>query len=559
MLALKSAACIIKIILKRGGNFVKTKRILVAGLALATAVGTNAMIFSPTFAVSNISITSPTKGSVETIEYGDDGTYSIKLKVKNNSDTEQEIYNCYVDQSATSPFVVDGSSASLTKIAANVEAESGCVFKLRATESGTPNELGTYSGKIGLRYRTTGTSEKNNTNINFSVKIDKKSLEIPAPVDYVYDGTVKQRAFAPTIDENLITVSGKRDSAIDRNEYKYTLTLNDITHYQWDDGTTDAIVGHWRILRASIDPSVTMDDWTYGEEANTPVVEGNLGNGEETYTYIDTTTGTESADVPTEAGDYKVCVAIAKTANYKEHSKVCDEFTIEKADLDLNLTMEDWVYGDEANEPVLTGNIGGGKVTYKYKSDKKVKETPVNAGYYRVCATVAETANYNSGRACTSFNIERRPITVFIKGKTSTFIYDGLEKSVSGYTAEFSEEEYADEIDFNVNKNIFNVIKATEVGTYTDTLIDEDFTSETHRNFAVTFEVTPNVLIIKEQPVAETTEFKTVSTSVAAPETGTFTNVVKTTDDGSASATVAMAVITAITACGIAVAYKARR
>ncbi len=369
----------------------------------------------------------------------------------------------------------------MTKIAANVEAESGCVFKLRATESGTPNELGTYSGKIGLRYRTTGTSEKNNTNINFSVKIDKKSLEIPAPVDYVYDGTIKQRAFTPTIDENLITVSGKRDSATDRNEYKYTLTLNDITHYQWDDGTTDAIVGHWRILRASIDPSVTMDDWTYGEEANTPVVEGNLGNGEETYTYIDTTTGTESADVPTEAGDYKVCVAIAKTANY------------------------------------------------------------------------------NSGRACTSFNIERRPITVFIKGKTSTFIYDGLEKSVSGYTAEFSEEEYADEIDFNVNKNIFNVIKATEVGTYTDTLIDEDFTSEIHRNFAVTFEVTPNVLIIKEQPVAETTEFKTVSTSVATPETGTFTNVAKTTDDGSASVTVAMAVIAAITACGIAVAYEARR
>ncbi len=55
----------------------KAKRILTVGLALATVAGTNAAFFVPTFAATsnNISITSPAKGSTETIEYGDDGTY----------------------------------------------------------------------------------------------------------------------------------------------------------------------------------------------------------------------------------------------------------------------------------------------------------------------------------------------------------------------------------------------------------------------------------------------------------------------------------------------------
>ena len=38
-------------------------------------------------------------------------------------------------------------------------------------------------------------------------------------------------------------------------------------------------------VKNPITPAVTLAGWTYGETANTPVVTGNVGNGEVTFTY----------------------------------------------------------------------------------------------------------------------------------------------------------------------------------------------------------------------------------------------------------------------------------
>ena len=72
------------------------------------------------------------------------------------------------------------------------------------------------------------------------------------------------------------------------------------------------------ISRASISPTVSLEGWTYGEDARTPGVEGNTGNGAVTYTYKakDAEDTTYSATVPTDAGEYTVRAEIAETANY---------------------------------------------------------------------------------------------------------------------------------------------------------------------------------------------------------------------------------------------------
>ena len=66
-------------------------------------------------------------------------------------------------------------------------------------------------------------------------------------------------------------------------------------------------------------------------------------------------------------------------------------------------------FGAAPNAPVVTGNLGNGAVTYSYApagSDDFSETVPTQPGTYAVKASVAETANYQSGEASGEFAIE---------------------------------------------------------------------------------------------------------------------------------------------------------
>ena len=74
------------------------------------------------------------------------------------------------------------------------------------------------------------------------------------------------------------------------------------------------------------------------------------------------------------------------------------------------VTLEDWVYGEEPNEPVVEGNPGKAEVTFEYKpadadDEEYTEEVPVNGGAYIVRATVAASYPYLSGQAEAEFSI----------------------------------------------------------------------------------------------------------------------------------------------------------
>ena len=124
----------------------------------------------------------------------------------------------------------------------------------------------------------------------------------------------------------------------------------------------------YTIAKADINPTVSLEGWTYGETAKTPVVTGNPGEGEVTFTYAKQ--GVKggipfSETVPTDAGNYVVKATIAATANYNG-GEATAEFTIAKADIEPTVTLEGWTYGETAKTPVVTGNSGNGDVTYTY-------------------------------------------------------------------------------------------------------------------------------------------------------------------------------------------------
>ena len=170
---------------------------------------------------------------------------------------------------------------------------------------------------------------------------------------------------------------------------------------------------NFTIGKADIIMTASMTDWTYGENASTPSVDGNSGSGDVTYTYKvkGADDDTYSENKPTNAGAYTMKAVVGETANYKGGSATVD-FTISKADITVTASMTDWTYGENAGTPSVSGNSGSGSVTYYYKVKNAADNTytitkPSNAGTYTMKAVVAETANYNGGNATVDFTIAK--------------------------------------------------------------------------------------------------------------------------------------------------------
>ncbi len=229
-------------------------------------------------------------------------------------------------------------------------------------------------------------------------------------------------------------VDGETASAIDDpiNVGNYNVVVTGLGNY------TGSATKSFAITKAPLENlSVSIQGWTYGEQASEPVVEGNEGEGGETF-YFKAKNADDSKYsevVPEDAGDYTIKVVVAETANYASGSATAD-FTISKAYLtvegvrELTVSITGWKYGAEHAGPTVSGNLGNADVTYTYKDGKDDQAefsvtVPTTVGSYIVKATVAESDNYFGGEAYNEFSIEKgdipTPTVSTIDGQT----YDG--------------------------------------------------------------------------------------------------------------------------------------
>ncbi|SDA31923.1 hypothetical protein SAMN02910446_03528 [Ruminococcus sp. YE78] len=220
------------------------------------------------------------------------------------------------------------------------------------------------------------------------------------------------------------------------------------------------------IKKDDINVGVDIQGWTFGNEANTPEVTGNTGNGEVTFKYkakgADDSTYTET--VPTDAGTYVVKAEVAETTNYNGGSATT-EFSITKGNINVGVTLDGWTYGDEANTPNVTGNTGNGTVTFKYKAKGAADSTytttvPTNAGTYVVKAEVIDTTNYKGGSATAEFTIAKADITAGVT-------LDGWVAGVEANTPEVSGNTD------NGTVTIKYKAKGADDSTYTETVPTE--------------------------------------------------------------------------------------
>lgn len=156
------------------------------------------------------------------------------------------------------------------------------------------------------------------------------------------------------------------------------------------------------IKKADFTPTVSIEGWTYGENAKQPSVSGNTSGGAVTYTYAAKDSDDFKTATPTDAGEYTVKATVAATGNYNAAAATAD-FTIAKRALTAAdftyATPTDLVYNGQAKAATVataTDVKGAGTVTVKYYSDadRTVEAEPIHAGTYYVGVTVTEGDNY---------------------------------------------------------------------------------------------------------------------------------------------------------------------
>lgn len=139
------------------------------------------------------------------------------------------------------------------------------------------------------------------------------------------------------------------------------------------------ISADFEIKKMEIDPTVTMDDWTYGQKANTPSITVKSGESDITASYdassytctyytdagcTDMTTAADGAatngGVPKNAGTYYVKVVVAENGNYAG-AEAETSFTIAPLPADLTWSKTDLIYtGSEQSVSATVANAREG-------------------------------------------------------------------------------------------------------------------------------------------------------------------------------------------------------
>ena len=376
------------------------------------------------------------------------GTYSITWDLKNKTNYKWND-NSTGTKSATwsiakkevgltwgnTSFTYDSTGKCPTATATGLVGSDTCTVSV----SGSQVNVGTHTASADSlsngNYKLPSAKTR-------SFIINKKDITITAK-----DQTI-------TYGNPIATGTGQvTNSGLGTADYLNQITLTPSTNQSTDNGTITPsaavirrngvdVTGNYNITyntgkltinKATPTPAVAIEGWTYQGDPNAPAVSGNPGSGEETFTYEGTandgTSYQASATPPTLAGSYTVTGHVAETANYNAADTQPTSFTVARKAIAPVVEIDGWTYGDAANAPSLTegSNPGEGGVTYAYTGTTvggaayDSADAPTEAGNYTVTASVAQTANYQSGTATADFTVARCPITVDVPAQSKTY------------------------------------------------------------------------------------------------------------------------------------------
>ena len=248
--------------------------------------------------------------------------------------------------------------------------------------------------------------------------------------------------------------------------------------------------------------NLALEGWTYGEEANTPVAEAKFAaEGEPTFTYSDSETGTFSEEVPTAAGTWYVKASVAETTNWAAAEKTIS-FEIAQAEATIATApvAKELVYNREAQELVEAGVSNDGTVMYSLTGEATdfAEEIPTgtDAGEYEVYYMVKGDANHTDLVVAEPVVVTIAPADVedIVAPVAINLTYNGYDQ-VLAEAATFEDEFVKGTFKYSVDggENWFDNIEditGKNAGEYT---IMTEFTPNKNHNEATVADVTVTI------------------------------------------------------------------
>ena len=424
-----------------------------------TAAQITELIFG-TASVENVAV-KVMKGEVEIsgdTTVSDAGVYNVTATANENYVFVADTVTQYTFEITKAPITLGvtvdgwtyGNEANDPVITGN--DGSGAVTYLYTGDGYSNAEAPTNAGTYSLKITVAETANYQGGSASCEFTIEKAVVTVPTIEDKAYTGEILTADIANTDEYEVVENNGGRDVAT----YDVVIRLKDADNYKWSDGTQTAdITLEFHIVASGNswinEPSI--DGWTYGETPAQPQYQAEKGNETAVVEFkLQSEADSEYRKVEDrsklDAGVYNMRVSVPKTEDYGGLSMVV-EFTVAKATIIVTVDIISWTYGDEANDPVITGNDGSGAVTYLYTGDGYSNaEAPTNAGTYSLEITVAETTNYFGATAEKEFTIAKKAITATVSATDAT--YDGIEHAA---TVSFDGKVGEDELTANLLYN----------------------------------------------------------------------------------------------------------
>ena len=254
--------------------------------------------------------------------------------------------------------------------------------------------------------------------------IQKAKLTKPTAVagnTYTYNGNEQIFAYESDIDASLITVSGNKQT--NAGDYNVTFTINYPTNYAWvdEDEAVTQITLPFNIAKAKQEVTVTVgENWTYDGTAKAAIVSGLVDEAMPTITYSGKTYATSNNTygptnvAPTQAGEYTVKVSWTETTNYLAGQADPVEFTIQKAEGSVSITINGTAYTEKvtayytgAAQTFVVSASGhtDGTITIGGTTTSTKTYSLTNAGTTDIEVIVAQTANYTEATATAEIEI----------------------------------------------------------------------------------------------------------------------------------------------------------
>ena len=237
-----------------------------------------------------------------------------------------------------------------------------------------------------------------------------------------------------------------------KNAGKYKVVIKVAADDNYKSGETEVL---FNISKADNELIVSLNDWVYGEKANTPSATAKFGDIKNVvYTYSSKENGKYTTDIPTNAGTWYIKAMLKGTDNYNDVT-IIESFNISKATnaWTEELSITGWTYNEKANAPTAKAQFGD--VTFTYSSEENgtyTNEVPKNAGTYYAKATVEGTENYTG--------LESTPVAFEIAKAIPT--YEKITGLVLGKGQALSKIELPEQF-----KWVDETITADELGTHT--------------------------------------------------------------------------------------------